>query len=76
MSFFCMSIEWTGDQSFFSGKGMGYLMLLGVCLNANYNLDIIDDDDEDPEDNVPKKKRKGLIHLGFNFKPKNPIRKL
>ena len=77
MSFFCICIEWTGDQSFFSGKGMGYLMLLGLCLNANYNQNIIDEDDEDADtdDSTHKKKRrKGLIHLGFNFKPKTPKR--
>lgn len=80
MSFFCICIEWTGDQSFFSGKGMGYLMLLGLCLNANYNQNIIDEDDEDDEDadtddsTHKKKRRKGLIHLGFNFKPKTPKR--
>lgn len=37
MSFFCIVIEWFGDSSFFSGKGMGYMMLLGLCLNANRN---------------------------------------
>ncbi len=76
MSFFCMFIEWFGDQSFFSGKGMGYLMLLGLCLNANYNQNIIDEEeDEDNEENAPKKKRRrGLIHLGFNFKAKTPKR--
>ena len=77
MSFFCMFIEWFGDQSFFSGKGMGYLMLLGLCLNANYNQNIIDEDEEeeDADESAHKKKRrKGLIHLGFNFKPKTPKR--
>lgn len=78
MSFFCMFIEWFGDQSFFSGKGMGYLMLLGLCLNANYNQNIDDEEDEEEdesEDNKPKKKRrKSLIHLGFNFKAKTPRR--
>jgi hypothetical protein len=71
-----MFIEWFGDQSFFSGKGMGYLMLLGLCLNANYNQNIIDEEeDEDNEENAPKKKRRrGLIHLGFNFKAKTPKR--
>lgn len=33
MSFFCIAIEWFGDSSFLSGRGMGYLMLLGLCLN-------------------------------------------
>jgi hypothetical protein len=76
MSFFCMFIEWFGDQSFFSGKGMGYLMLLGLCLNANYNQNIIDEDEEESMDeNAPRKKRrKGLIHLGYNFKAKIPRR--
>lgn len=77
MSFFCVFIEWFGDQSFFSGKGMGYLMLLGLCLNANYNLNIVDVEDEDKhdEESIPKRRRrKGLIHLGFNFKPKTPNR--
>ena len=75
MSFFCMAIEWTGDQSFFSGKGMGYLMLLGLCLNANYNQNIVDEeDDEEENEDIPKKRRRGLIHLGFNFKPKTPKR--
>ena len=75
MSFFCMFIEWFGDQSFFSGKGMGYLMLLGLCLNANYNQNIVDEEDDDEEnEDIPKKRRRGLIHLGFNFKPKTPKR--
>ena len=77
MSFFCMFIEWFGDQSFFSGKGMGYLMLLGLCLNVNYNQNIIDEDKEEEymDDSAPKKKkRRGLILLGFNFKPKTPKR--
>ena len=76
MSFFCMFIEWFGDQSFFSGKGMGYLMLLGLCLNANYNQNIIDEEEEeDMDENIQKKMRKkGLIHLGHNFKAKIPKR--
>lgn len=37
MTFFCIVIEWFGDSSFLSGKGMGYMMLLGLCLNANRN---------------------------------------
>lgn len=75
MSFFCMFIEWFGDQSFFSGKGMGYLMLLGLCLNVNNNQNVIDEeDDEEENEDIPKKRRRGLIHLGFNFKPKTPKR--
>lgn len=33
MSFFCLVIECFGDSSYLSGKGMGYFMLLGICLN-------------------------------------------
>lgn len=38
ISFFCLAIEQTADTSFLSGKGMGYCMLLALCLNANRNL--------------------------------------
>ena len=48
MVFFCLAIEQTADSSWLSGKGMGYCMLLGLCLNANNNL-IEEDDDEDDE---------------------------
>lgn len=37
MAFFCLAIEQTADSSFLSGKGMGYCMILGLCLNANRN---------------------------------------
>lgn len=37
MAFFCLAIEQAADSSFLSGKGMGYCMLLGLCLNANRN---------------------------------------
>lgn len=37
MAFFCIVIEWFGDSSFLSGKGMGYMMILGLCLNVNRN---------------------------------------
>ena len=37
MAFFCLAIEQTSDSSFLSGKGMGYCMLIGLCLNANRN---------------------------------------
>lgn len=38
MTFFCLAIEQTADSSWLSGKGMGYCMLLALCLNANRNL--------------------------------------
>ena len=34
----CLAIEQAADSSFLSGKGMGYCMLLGLCMNANRNL--------------------------------------
>lgn len=44
--FFCLAIEQTADSSWLSGKGMGYCMLLGLCLNANRNME-----EEEGEDN-------------------------
>lgn len=38
ITFFCLAIEQTADTSWLSGKGMGYCMLIGLCLNANRNL--------------------------------------
>lgn len=34
----CLAIEQTADSSWLSGKGMGFCMLLALCLNANRNL--------------------------------------
>lgn len=34
----CLAIEQTADTSWLSGKGMGYCMLLALCLNANRNM--------------------------------------
>lgn len=33
IAFFCLAIESTADSSYLSGKGMGYFMLLALCLN-------------------------------------------
>lgn len=38
ITFFCLAIEQAADSSFLSGKGMGYCMLIALCLNANRNL--------------------------------------
>ncbi|MBQ0073382.1 MAG: O-antigen ligase family protein [Prevotella sp.] len=46
MTFFCLAIEQTADSSWLSGKGMGYCMLLALCLNANKNL-VNEDENED-----------------------------
>ncbi len=39
MTFFCLAIEQTADSSWLSGKGMGYCMLIALCLNANRNME-------------------------------------
>jgi hypothetical protein len=46
ITFFCLAIEQTADTSWLSGKGMGYCMLIGLCLNANRN-----ENEEENEDN-------------------------
>lgn len=40
IAFFCLAIEQTADTSFLSGKGMGYCMLIALCLNANRNMEV------------------------------------
>lgn len=47
MAFFCLAIEQAADTSFLSGKGMGYCMLLGLCLNANRNIIVKTNDCEE-----------------------------
>lgn len=37
-TFCCLAIEQTADTSWLSGKGMGYCMLIALCLNANRNM--------------------------------------
>lgn len=37
LTFCCLAIEQTADSSWLSGKGMGFCMLLALCLNANRN---------------------------------------
>lgn len=43
ITFFCLAIEQTADTSFLSGKGMGFCMLIALCLNANRNMGYSDD---------------------------------
>ena len=38
ITFCCLVIEQTADSSWLSGKGMGYCMLIALCLNANRNM--------------------------------------
>lgn len=37
LTFCCLAIEQTADSSWLSGKGMGYCMMIALCLNANRN---------------------------------------
>ena len=37
LTFCCLVIEQTADSSWLSGKGMGYCMMIALCLNANRN---------------------------------------
>lgn len=49
ITFFCLAIEQVADSSWLSGKGMGYCMLLGLCLNANRNME---EEDEESENEI------------------------
>lgn len=57
---FCLAIEQTADTSWLSGKGMGFCMLLGLCMNANLNSNDDEDDNdnfyEDDDDNLHENK--------------------
>ena len=50
LTFFCLAIEQTADTSWLSGKGMGYCMLIGLCLNANRNLRYENEDENENEE--------------------------
>ena len=57
MAFFCLAIEQTADTSFLSGKGMGYCMLIALCLNANINQEEEEEEeDEEVEEEVERVK--------------------
>lgn len=56
MAFFCLAIEQTSDSSFLSGKGMGYCMLIGLCLNANRNLNSEEEEEKKDKEKENKKK--------------------
>lgn len=38
MAILALALESTADSSYLSGKGMGYFMILALCLNANRHL--------------------------------------
>lgn len=71
ITFFCLAIEQTADSSWLSGKGMGYCMLLALCLNANRNMianEELVEDESGLTDSDSKHRRRGLLGLGHNFK--------
>lgn len=49
LTFFCLAIEQTADTSWLSGKGMGFCMLIGLCLNANRNAISYEEEVEEEE---------------------------
>ena len=51
MACFCLAIEQTADSSWLSGKGMGFCMLIGLCMNANRNLISYENENENEEGN-------------------------
>lgn len=72
MCILALALEQTADSSYLSGKGMGYFMILAVCLNSNRYLRVDEDEKENDETNLVFVKRKrGLIGLGHNFKLSN-----
>lgn len=65
ITFFCLAIEQTADTSFLSGKGMGYCMLIALCLNANKNMvrreeDIVEINSLENEDGSDYTERKNI----------------
>ena len=57
ITFFCLAIEQTADSSWLSGKGMGFCMLIGLCLNANRN--------EEDEDETQSYETQGYETQGY-----------
>ena len=55
ITFFCLAIEQTADTSWLSGKGMGYCMLIGLCLNANLNKQRDEEEEESPTPPLPQR---------------------
>lgn len=71
MAFFCLAIEQTADSSWLSGKGMGYCMLIALCLNANRNL--VNENEEEEKREVSedrlemKDDKNGMLHLRDDY---------
>lgn len=69
MCILALALEQTADSSYLSGKGMGYFMILAVCLNSNRYLDVKDIETTDMTSlSEGAKRKRGLLRLGHNFK--------
>ena len=60
ITFFCLAIEQTADTSWLSGKGMGYCMLIGLCLNANLNKQRDDEEEQFEKEEEERRKRRRI----------------
>ena len=65
MTFFCLVIEQTADSSWLSGKGMGYCMLIGLCLNANRNFNENENEEGNENQNQNQNERSATIGDAF-----------
>ena len=57
MACFCLAIEQTADSSWLSGKGMGFCMLIGMCMNANRNKELDEEEEQfySPTPTLPRR---------------------
>lgn len=66
ITFFCLAIEQTADTSWLSGKGMGYCMLIGLCLNSNLNKKRDDEEEQfyrDEEERLNRRRLEGIEEM-------------
>lgn len=66
IAFCCLAIEQTADSSWLSGKGMGYCMLIALCLNANRNQMM-----EMKKQQILKRKKEILLEQRKSVKEEN-----
>ena len=52
MCFFCLALESTADTSYLSGKGMGYFMLLAICISSKPHMKSTNQQEICPPKNV------------------------
>lgn len=67
ITFFCLAIEQTADSSWLSGKGMGYCMLIGLCLNSNW-IKHLDEEEAQFEKEEEKRIRRQQLEANENLK--------